>query len=82
MIQSPLSFTGSAARIWRVTDRDGAMRWVAIVVAVVAIAVAWVVVLAWTLFWGIFLIPWRLIRRGSRKRKLERRRHRELLGDS
>ena len=39
------------------------------VLAVFLIAIAWVIVLGWYLIFGIFLIPYRLIRRGSRKRK-------------
>ena len=80
VIQSPMSFIGSARRIWKITDTPNpALRVVATVVAVVLVAVAWLVVAVWTLVFGIFLVPYRLLRRGSRKRKQENLRHREIL---
>ena len=39
----------------------------------------WFFVACWYLFWGIWLIPYRLIRRGSRKNKRDALRHREML---
>ena len=50
------------------------------VAAVVLVVAAWVLVTAWYLVWGIWLIPYRLLRRGARKRKVEAMRHRELMG--
>jgi hypothetical protein len=41
-----------------------------------------VVCLGWLLFFGIFVVPWRLLRRGQRKRKQEELRHREFLASS
>ena len=49
------------------------------VLAVFLIAIAWVIVLGWYLIFGIFLIPYRLIRRGSRKRKRDALQHREMI---
>ena len=43
------------------------------------IALAWVGVLCWYLIFGLLVVPYRLIRRGQRKRKLEEARHRELM---
>jgi hypothetical protein len=81
VIAAPLSFAGSAARIWRLTGRT-ANPWGRIglgLLAILLIAVAWVGVLAWYLTWGVYLIPYRLIRRGSRKRKRQALQHREML---
>jgi hypothetical protein len=39
-----------------------------------------VLVTVWYLVWGFWLVPYRLLRRGARKRKAEMMRHRELLG--
>lgn len=82
IINAPMSYAGSAQRIMRLrrrADAGGAL--VAItVVAVVLVVVAWVFVTAWYLTWGILLIPYRLLRRGARKRKVEAMRHRELMG--
>lgn len=80
VIQSPMSFVGSARRIWRLT-RTGPTwtRALTIPTAVLLIAAAWCGVLAWTLVFGVLLIPYRLMRRGQRKRKQEAARHNELL---
>lgn len=76
VIQSPMSFVGSSRRIWKITDK---VKPLTVPLAVLLIALAWVIVAAWTLFFGIFLVPYRLLRRGSRKRKQENLRHRETL---
>lgn len=81
VVQSPLSFVGSARRIWKLT-RVVPQPWAKVAtvpVAIVAVVVAWVVVAGWTLVFGLLLVPWRLIRRGGRKRKLEGLRHREAM---
>ena len=49
-------------------------------VAVLLTVVAWAFITAWYLVWGFLLVPYRLLRRGARKRKVEALRHRELLG--
>lgn len=82
-----MSFAGSAARIWRplVTDRAKQTdnTWAAIgwyTLAVLTIFFAWLLlILPWYLIFGLFVIPYRLIRRGQRKRKLDEARHRESL---
>ncbi|MGO9901383.1 MAG: hypothetical protein ACLP0J_17255 [Solirubrobacteraceae bacterium] len=82
IINAPMSYAGSAQRIMRLrrrADAGGAL--VAItVLAVVLVVVAWAFVTAWYLTWGLLLVPYRLLRRGARKRKAEAMRHRELLG--
>lgn len=84
VVSAPMSFHGSAARIWRITD--GAQETWAVIamgaLAVVLIAAAWAMILCWYLFFGLLVVPYRLIRRGQRKRKLEEARHRELLAAS
>jgi heme/copper-type cytochrome/quinol oxidase subunit 2 len=39
----------------------------------------WMMILCWYLVFGIFLIPYRMVRRGSRKRKVQDRQHKEML---
>lgn len=77
---APMSFTGSAQRIWHITwGRDG---WPAagfITLALLAIAVAWCLVLCWYAAFTIWLIPYRLVRRAGRKRRRMELRHRELM---
>ena len=81
VVSAPLSFSGSAARIWKMTDVDNPGVKVALsFLAVTLIVLVWGFVLTWYLMWGLLLVPYRLIRRGSRKRKVEALRHRERLG--
>ena len=82
VVSSPLSFHGSAHRIWQITEQDNPwLKWLLFVpAALILIAFAWGFVLGWYCFWGIWLVPYRLIRRSDRKRKMESLRHRELLG--
>jgi Domain of unknown function (DUF1707) len=82
IINSPMSYAGSAQRIMRIRRRaDGGGKLAAItVLAIVLILTVWVLVTAWYLMWGLLLVPYRLLRRGARKRKAEALRHRELMG--
>lgn len=81
VVQSPLSFVGSARRLWRLTDvgPDPWAKVVTIPLAVLLVAAAWVFVAAWTAVFGLLLVPYRLVRRGGRRRKQEGLRHREML---
>jgi hypothetical protein len=81
IVSAPMSYTGSAQRIMRLRRRvqnESALAW-ATAACVVLVATAWLFVTVWYLMWGFLLIPYRLIRRGERKRKAEALRHRELL---
>jgi Domain of unknown function (DUF1707) len=82
IISAPMSYAGSAQRIIRLRRRaDGGGKLVAITaLAVLLILIVWVLVTVWYLMWGFLLVPYRLLRRGARKRKVEALRHRELLG--
>jgi hypothetical protein len=82
IISAPMSYVGSAQRIIRLRRRaDSDRELVALtVLAVVLITFVWVLVTVWYLMWGILLVPYRLLRRGARKRKVEALRHRELMG--
>lgn len=81
VVAAPLSFAGSAARIWKLTGITP-NPWGRVglgVLAILLILVAWLGVLVWYWTWGLFLVPYRIIRRGSRKRKREALQHREML---
>jgi hypothetical protein len=82
IISAPMSYAGSAQRIMRLRrGADAGAPLAAITVAAVVLVIsAWVLVTAWYLIWGIWLIPYRLMRRSARKRKVEAMRHRELMG--
>jgi Flp pilus assembly protein TadB len=81
VVAAPLSFAGSAARIWKLTGIT-ANPWGRVglsALAIFLILVAWAGVLVWYWTWGLVLVPYRIIRRGSRKRKREALQHREML---
>ena len=81
VIEAPLSFTGSAKRLWKLTGVDNDfVKWLLLVpVALVLITVAWFVIVFWYLILGLWLVPYRLLRRSSRKNKRDKLRHREVL---
>jgi uncharacterized protein DUF1707 len=82
IISAPMSYTGSAQRIMRLRRRANSGGSVAAITTAVVILIvfAWVMVTVWYLTWGLLLVPYRLVRRSARKRKIEALRHRELLG--
>jgi uncharacterized membrane-anchored protein len=81
IIAAPMSFAGSAQRIWKLTKRsDQTPALIGLTVAaVLLIACAWSVVLSWYFCFGILLVPYRLIRRGQRKTNRDNLRHQEML---
>lgn len=80
IVQSPFSFTGSARRLWRLTwlGRPAALV-LTVPTALSLIVLAWCFVLVWYVVFGVLVIPWRLFRRGARRRRQEELRHREVL---
>lgn len=75
-----MSFTGAAKRAWKLTRMGPpALRVLTIPLAIVLIALWWTVIVAWYALFNILLIPYRLLRRGSRNRKRNDRQHREIL---
>lgn len=85
VLSAPLSFLGSAARIWKITKTDNtALKWLVLVpLALALIAAAWMFVACWYfvmyVLFGILFIPYRLLRRSARKQKRDKLRHHELL---
>ena len=94
VVQSPMSFVGSAARAWKIARAGNPypetgsfvnkLLWVLLKIllvsmALIAITVWWAAIVCWYIIFGILVIPWRLIRRGQRKRKMEALRHQEML---
>lgn len=84
VISSPLSFIGSVKRIWKITDVDNpAVKMLLSLVAAALILFAWVFVAFWYVLiyvvFGILFIPYRILRRSSRKQKQAKLRHREVL---
>ena len=82
IISAPMSYAGSAQRILRLRRRaDSDVSLVALTVTAVAAGRARVGDGHHLVpHLGLLLVPYRLLRRGARKRKMEALRHRELLG--
>lgn len=83
VISAPMSFTGSAQRIFKITTIENQLlKWLLLVpLALLIMLSAWSLVLIWYIIFGIWLIPYRLIRRSQRKAKRDELRHQELLAE-
>ena len=82
IVAAPMSFAGSLARTknWMWHDLPVWYKWTIGWLAVGStVMLWWTMIMMWYLIFGLLLAPYRLIRRGSRKRKIEARRHDELL---
>lgn len=85
VVSAPTSFSGSAARIWKMTDvNNAAVKWLLLVpIALSLVLMAWSLVAIWYVIifglFGIFVIPFRLLTRSGRNRKRSKLQHRELL---
>ena len=85
IVSAPTSFSGSAARIWKLTESDNdLLKWLLLVpIAFCLIFMAWSFVAIWYFIifglFGIFVIPFRLLTRSRRNRKRNKLQHRELL---
>ena len=83
VVAAPMSLTGSTIRIWRGIGEAGHVWWtrtLCVTAAVLALLVAWSVVLCWYAIFGVLLVPYRVARRHSRKRRVAALRHREMIG--
>ena len=81
-IAAPLSYAGSAQRIWRFSHNEP--RTLFVPLAIFGVSVAWLCVTWWYVLifglFGVFVIPFRLITRGQRKRlRQNERQHREMM---
>ena len=86
IINAPMSFAGAFQRTMRLRRIGGLneRRWYVQVlwhwlILNGVLVLWWAAVVCWYLIFGVFLIPYRLLRRGARKRKAEAFRHREML---
>lgn len=84
VVSAPLSFTGSAQRIWKITHVENPIAKFALsLLAVTLIMGAWTFVLCWYfvmyILFGVFFFIFRLFTRGRRKSKRDKLRHREVL---
>lgn len=80
VIAAPMSFAGSAARAWKLTRLGpGGLKVLTGPLALALIVVWWAAICVWYVVFGLLVVPYRLIRRGSRKQKRDNLRHREML---
>ena len=93
VVSAPMSFAGAAARAWKLTVYPHGTGWntavrAATITGVILLILAWwALVACWFLFWYVlcgilflpFLITYRVIRRGARRRKIERLQHAEMM---
>ena len=85
VVSAPLSFVGSAQRIWKLTNLGNAwVKWLLLApAALMLIGGAWVFIVFWYLImyilFGILFIPFRLWRRSVRKNKRDKLRHQEVI---
>jgi uncharacterized membrane-anchored protein len=81
VVAAPMSFAGSLGRttnlLWH--DRHVAIKVFAVFAVPVIVGLWWFVIVGWYVLFGLILAPYRLVRRGSRKRKREGRMHQETL---
>ena len=84
IVSAPPSFSGSAQRIWKITDIENPIAKFALaLIAITLIMCAWMFALCWYfvmyILFGVFFFIFRLFTRGGRKNKREKLRHREVL---
>jgi hypothetical protein len=82
VLAAPMSFTGSAQRLWKLTRSTPDNVWAKAAIhtgVILLIGVMWMAVLCWYFIFGLWLVPYRLIRRGQRKHRMQELRHREML---
>lgn len=75
VVAAPMSFVGSAQRM----SRWFGNLWLRWTFGLTILLFWWTLILCWYLFFGLALVPYRVVRRGARKRRLEDARHREML---
>jgi len=84
VVSAPLSFSGSAQRIWKITNVENPiLKTVLGLIAITLIVCAWVFVVMWYfvmyVLFGVFFFIFRLFTRSRRKSKRDKLRHREVL---
>jgi hypothetical protein len=83
ILDAPMSFTGCTKRTLRYASQHPRRSWwgktLAVTGLVLWLTVAWCVILCWYLIFGLWLVPYRLIRRSQRRDEQRRRQHAELL---
>ena len=88
IVNAPMSFAGAAQRTWRLLgwlqEKTGGNVWLRRfvwmpLVILVPLVEWWALIVVWYCVFGLLLVPYRLLRRGARKRKAEALRHLEVM---
>lgn len=80
VIQAPMSYTGSAKRLWRPVKHSSGLAKLAIgSFMFLVVLAAWSAVTVWYLFAFWLMIPYRMIRRGQRRQRRDTLRQQEML---
>ena len=84
VVSAPLSFSGSAQRIWKITNVENPIAKFALALIAIPLTMgAWMFVLCWYfvmyVLFGVFFFIFRLFTQGRRKSKRDKLRHREVL---
>lgn len=81
VIRAPMSYIGSAKRLWKVTGLGPApLKWfVTVWVALFLVLVAWAAVTVWYVFAVWLILPYRMLRRSQRRGHRDQLRTQELL---
>jgi hypothetical protein len=83
ILDAPMSFTGCTKRTLRFARDQQCQRWwsktLAVSGLVLWLTLAYAVILCWYAVFGIWLVPYRLVRRSQRRDEQRRRQHAELL---
>lgn len=83
ILDAPMSFTGVTKRTVRFSKRHPTSAWwgtsLAVTGYVLWLLTAYLTIASWYLLFGLWLVPYRLIRRSQRRDEQRRRQHAELL---
>lgn len=81
ILSAPMSFTGSTLRAAPLFGRGRAWwsRTLWVTLAATALLTWWAAIVCWYGLFGVLLVPYRVLRRGARRRRMQELRHREML---
>lgn len=81
VVSSPMSYSGATQRLMNLAHVDNQLvKWfIAIPLVLISLIFIYACITIWYVCFGIFIIPWRLLRRSQRKAKKERLSNQEML---
>lgn len=80
VLSAPMSFVGAGARMRRLFKRlSWKKKLLAYVPFVMILTLWWTFIMSWYVVFGMLVVPYRLFRRGHRRRRMEDQRQYELI---